>query len=113
MLAILLIMKRLGIILAACVLLAFHHAPAAIGQDTPFAAVIDASTLTGKLMMGYQGWFLCPGDASPVNEWVHWFNNQRPSAASLTVEMWPDTSELDESELCALRICFRPIAPQR
>ena len=28
------------------------------------AAVVDASTFVGKHMMGYQGWFGCPGDGS-------------------------------------------------
>jgi hypothetical protein len=29
------------------------------------AAVVDATTLDRKMMFGYQGWFLCPGDGSP------------------------------------------------
>jgi hypothetical protein len=28
------------------------------------AEPIDATTLEGKLLMGYQGWFGCPGDGS-------------------------------------------------
>jgi hypothetical protein len=30
------------------------------------AASVDRSTLTGKLIMGYQGWFNCPGDGTTV-----------------------------------------------
>ena len=35
------------------------------------AARVDNSTLTGKLIMGYQGWFACP-DPSAHCGWVHW-----------------------------------------
>ncbi len=62
---------------------------------------VDPSTLNRKLMMGYQGWFVCPGDGSPVNAWIHWFRSQTPSAANATVDFWPDTSELDADELFA------------
>ncbi len=30
----------------------------------PARDVVDASTLHGKVMAGYQGWFRCPGDAA-------------------------------------------------
>ncbi len=62
---------------------------------------VDPSTLTGKLLMGYQGWFACPGDGSPGNKWVHWFSSQTPTAANLNVDFWPDVSELDPDELFA------------
>ncbi|HEY2931349.1 MAG TPA: glycoside hydrolase family 71/99-like protein [Acidobacteriota bacterium] len=61
---------------------------------------VDSTTLNGKLMMGYQGWFLCPADGSPVNSWFHWFRrNQTPDASTVTVDFWPDTSELEPDEL--------------
>ena len=60
---------------------------------------VDTSTLNRKMLLGYQGWFACPGDGSPVNGWVHWFRSQTPSAANATVDLWPDTSELDADEL--------------
>lgn len=62
-------------------------------------AVVDATTLDRKMLFGYQGWFLCPGDGSPVNGWTHWFRDGAPSAANLTVDLWPDTSELGADEL--------------
>jgi hypothetical protein len=60
---------------------------------------VDASTIEGKLMMGYQGWFACPGDGAPPNRWVHWFGMQDPVATNATFDLWPDTSELDPDEL--------------
>ena len=61
----------------------------------------DASTLDGKLMFGYQGWFACPGDGSPLQGWEHWFRRAGPARAdTLRVDMWPDVSELDADERC-------------
>ena len=86
-----------------------------IGQSVPVAAgpnpsiptivfagsnVVDPTTLNGKLMFGYQGWFACPGDGSPLDTWEHWFRRGMPAAATLRVDMWPDVSELSESERC-------------
>ena len=49
-------------------------------------------TLDKKLMMGYQGWFACPGDGSPPNRWWHWFGDP-PNQSTLTVDMWPEFSD--------------------
>jgi hypothetical protein len=65
------------------------------------AAVIDVATMDRKLMFGYQGWFACPDDGSPLGGWEHWFRRgDNPSAASLRVDMWPDVSELAPDERC-------------
>src|SRR5262245_54574985 len=68
--------------------------PPAVAQP---ASGVDPTTLDGKLMFGYQGWFGCPGDGSPLNTWEHWFRRGVPTAATLRVDMWPDVSELSES----------------
>jgi hypothetical protein len=63
-------------------------------------AVVDPATLEKKVLFGYQGWFACPGDGSPVNAWVHWFRAQEPIAANATFDAWPDVSELHADEEC-------------
>jgi hypothetical protein len=70
--------------------------PSAIG-----AATVDSETIAGKLLFGYQGWFGCPGDGSPLREWEHWFRRGEPaSGTSVRVDMWPDVSELAADERC-------------
>ena len=60
-------------------------------------SVSSQNQLDYKVMMGYQGWFLAPGDGSATNNpWNHWFRGgttATPDAANLTVDMWPDMSE--------------------
>ena len=77
------------------------------------ADAVDPSTLHRKMLMGYQGWFACPGDGAPVNGWVHWFRNQTPTAANVTVDFWPDISELDADELFATAMTMSNGTPAR
>lgn len=65
-----------------------------IATRAPAADRVDNATLTGKMIMGYQGWFGCPGDGSGRG-WVHW-----KSGDEWTVDMLPDTSELTPGERC-------------
>jgi hypothetical protein len=58
---------------------------------------VDPSTLQNKVLVGYQGWFTCPSDGS--GRWTHWSRGV-PTPESLTVELYPDVSELDPDELC-------------
>src|SRR5690242_2422907 len=80
--------------------------PVATGPVAPaptipqIASGVDPTTLDGKLMFGYQGWFGCPGDGSLLNSWEHWSRGGEPTAATLRVDMWPDVSELSEGERC-------------
>ena len=62
---------------------------------------VDPNTLTGKLIMGFQGWFACPGDGTQVgwNHWGNWSNEATPM-----VEMLPDVSELPAAERCATSV---------
>ena len=61
------------------------------------AANPDASTLDKKVLLGYQGWFTCPSDGS--GRWSHW-SRGAPSPDTLTIDLYPDLSELDADELC-------------
>ncbi len=61
-------------------------------------SVSSQNQLDYKVMMGYQGWFLAPGDGSNTNNpWNHWFKSgTTPDAANLTVDMWPDMTEYSD-----------------
>ncbi len=65
--------------------------------DGPSVKGADPSTLTGKVMTGYQGWFNCPGDGSNLG-WVHW-GRDGFEPGNITVDLWPDLSEYDDDEL--------------
>jgi hypothetical protein len=56
--------------------------------------LVDANTLTGKVMCGYQGWFRVPGDPSGQG-WKHYAYKE---LSNITVEMWPDMSEYSDAE---------------
>jgi hypothetical protein len=60
---------------------------------------VDASTLNNKVLLGYQGWFNCPGDGSPHNNWRSWSRGV-PAADTLTIDLYPDLRELDADERC-------------
>ncbi len=49
----------------------------------------DNSTLKGKVMAGYQGWFRTPNDPDGRG-WFHWGNIQN---GTFTTDMWPDVSK--------------------
>ncbi|TWT78362.1 hypothetical protein Pla123a_11530 [Posidoniimonas polymericola] len=54
---------------------------------------VDAATLEGKVLAGYQGWFNTPND--PADEgYVHW-----GGPGDWSVEQWPDPNDYDASEL--------------
>jgi hypothetical protein len=55
---------------------------------------IDNETLTGKLVMGYQGWFECPADRKD-GRWVHWYNE-----TGLSVDALPDVTDYPHSGRC-------------
>lgn len=66
------------------------------GADTPIQAV-DRTSLTGKVMCGYQGWFACPDDGLGRG-WYHWGRGREFAPGQCTIDLWPDVSELDADE---------------
>lgn len=58
----------------------------------------DRSTLQGKLMAGYQGWFTAEGDGAQRG-WTHWTRDGRlPTPDNIRVDLWPDLSEFGPAE---------------
>jgi hypothetical protein len=55
----------------------------------------------GKVTVGYQGWFVCAGDGSPLNKWVHWSKTTgtTPSAGNVHFELYPDVREYASASL--------------
>lgn len=72
-----------------------------VAEMKPYAAEavrgVDVSTLTGKVMCGYQGWFCTPDDGAGRG-WVHYARGGRFEPGSCNIDLWPDVSELDHDE---------------
>jgi hypothetical protein len=60
---------------------------------------VDASSITDKVVCGYQGWFSCAGDGSPINLWFHWSGTTQPEPGHLSFEVYPDVSLYDSPDL--------------
>lgn len=62
-------------------------------------APADPSSIIGKVVCGYQGWFTATGDGSPINRWTHWSITTAPQPGvapnpnpNLTFDIYPDVS---------------------
>lgn len=53
--------------------------------------------VVGTITVGYQGWFACHGDGSPIDLWWHWSNDwgKSPTLALSSVKSWPDMRDYD------------------
>ncbi len=67
---------------------------------------VDPSSIIGKVVCGYQGWFNCTGDGSPINHWSHWSPGNPPQAGvapnpnpNLTFDAYPDVSIYNPASL--------------
>ncbi|MFC4018104.1 discoidin domain-containing protein [Micromonospora sp. GCM10011542] len=62
---------------------------------TPARAASPPGDVVGKVSVGYQGWFSCPGDSAPIGGWWHWSRDrfQPPSPTNTTIVSWPDMRE--------------------
>jgi hypothetical protein len=65
--------------------------------DGPSATGVDTTTLTGKIICGYQGSFTCPGDGSGLG-WSGWGKNGKFDEENCAVDFWPDMSGYDKDE---------------
>jgi len=66
-------------------------------SPSPALAASPPGDVVGKVTVGYQGWFACPGDSAPIGGWWHWSADrfQPPSPTNTTLESWPDMREFD------------------
>jgi hypothetical protein len=87
--------------LAALVLLGCGLAARPVSEpaaEDPPAKSVDATSLQGHVLCGYQGWFRCPGDAADLG-WAHWSRDpRRLTPDTLSFEMWPDMGEYGDKE---------------
>jgi hypothetical protein len=64
----------------------------------PIVHGVDTSTLSNKVMCGYQGWFNAQGDGAERG-WIHWTKRRGPLApGNAKIDLWPDVSELGADE---------------
>ena len=74
-------------------LLPFYHTSIAQGD------------VVGKITVGYQGWFNCYNDGSPVDSWRHWspgvYNSNAglPAPGNVRFELYPDVSAYPQEAL--------------
>lgn len=68
----------------------------AVSATSALSGIAEAASppgdVVGKITVGYQGWFACPGDGAPINGWWHWSQNwsQPPSPGNTAIVSWPD-----------------------
>lgn len=58
---------------------------------------IDRTTLTGKVVAGYQGWFNTPTDGAGLG-WKHYGRRGEFRPGRANIDLWPDVSELAAEE---------------
>lgn len=73
-----------------------------VSKMTPFKGAyqkgVDVSSLYGKAICGYQGWFAAEGDGHKRG-WVHYKEGRRNlEPGNCAFDLWPDMSELDKDE---------------
>ncbi|KAI0044892.1 hypothetical protein FA95DRAFT_209696 [Auriscalpium vulgare] len=63
----------------------------------------DPTTILGKFLVGYQGWFTCHGDGEPVGPghhgWQHWCTYPIADGGNINTDYWPDMSMYEGDEL--------------
>ncbi len=69
-----------------------------ITPAAPTSTNVSPSSLTGKVMCGYQGWFNGEGDGANrgYNHWAP--GGRRPGPGQVNVDLWPDLTEYGANE---------------
>ena len=62
--------------------------------DGPSTLGVDRSTLTGKVMCGYQGWYTTQGDSSGRG-WRHYQTWGQFKSGFCNIDLWPDMSDYE------------------
>src|SRR5438045_9756124 len=66
----------------------------------PSRSDVDATTLDGNVLCGYQGWVNPPGDGTTFG-FTHWGQGlARPQGGRFTADMCPDAAEYSPDNLC-------------
>ena len=65
----------------------------------PAKNYIDTTTLKGKVMTGYQGWFGAPNDFANTGGWGHWARATPLIPENFATDAWPDLTEYDPASL--------------
>ncbi len=74
----------------------------------PTRSDVSATTLDGKVLCGYQGWFNTPGDGTNFG-FAHWGSRLTDlQDRHFTIDMWPDTSEYTPRDLARFRVSRCP-----
>jgi hypothetical protein len=87
-----------SLLFAGCLKKDQDAASALLSKEKNVRAGVLASPVgdvVGKVTVGYQGWFACVGDGSPINAWWHWTQNwaQAPSSSNNGIKSWPDVRD--------------------
>ena len=119
---------KLGSIAAALLILPLLINSGALAADPPAAPPsepwlhpytgptrtdVNATTLDGKVLCGYQGWFNTPGDGTDFG-FGHWGQGlDRPGGGRFVVDMWPDVAEYNPEDLREVPGLKLPGSPAR
>jgi len=88
--------------------------PAALGiAESAVAATADGPA--GRVIVGYQGWFGCPGDYAGNQRWQHWViqneDTHGPAPTNIRVDLLPALAGIPEKELCRTELRTADGAP--
>ena len=68
------------------------------------APAMAAEGLAGRMILGYQGWFGCPGDFAGNKRWMHWAIQGKDTIPlgpdNIRVELLPALQGIPEADLC-------------